>query len=522
MSKYDIIFLGSSPEALTAAAYSARAGRRVLVLEPSADIGGAASTKQFADGFSADVGLMSGRLHCQIVEDLNLGKHGLEVIERSTTSSLLPDGRSFTLKSDREDSEITVSNLREPSGKLNNFVRLLGLAKDFIRTAYDITPTSHPSVESDHGQLAALVSKLQGYGDRNMTEVIRVLVMPVRDLLDEWFESAELKGLFCSPAARALNRGPFAGGTTFNLLHHLAIGDGFFRATARGGVGAIGQALAGAARAYGAEVRANVGSLKIVVKDGAAIGAQVGNSEVIEATAIVSDYDARCTFQKLVSPTELEPEFNRAVRQLHYNGSVARINFALKELPQFEGLSEDALRGTLVYAPTVSHIERASDSLKYGEVSKDPYLEVTIPTIADPSLAPSGKHVMSVWFQYAPYKAAKLDPKKLSEAALSRLGEFAPGLKKLVLHTDVVTPQDFEARYQLTEGHLYGGEMTLAQVFSLRPVPGYAQYRGPIENLFLCGAATHPGGGISGLSGRNLARELEKDPVFSATTACGA
>jgi phytoene dehydrogenase-like protein len=332
-------------------------------------------------------------------------------------------------------------------------------------------------------------------------------VMSLRDLLEEWFESAELKGVLASAGLRGLTQGPFGGGTTFNLLHHLAIGDGYFRATARGGVGAIVGALAAAAQTHGAEMRSDVGALRVVVDDGVATGVRLASGEIVAASQIISDYDARQTFTQLVDPPELEPEFNRAVRVLRYNGSVARINLALRELPSFTGVDEDALRGTLVHAPSLAQLEKAFDAAKYGQVAEHPYIEASLPSLADPTLAPAGQHVLSIWLQYAPYRG-QIAPQRIYELALKRLNEFAPDLREQVLHAQVITPQDFEARYQLSEGHLYGGDMTLAQAFFLRPIPGYAQYRTPIERLFMCGAATHPGGGVSGLAGKNLFEEL--------------
>jgi phytoene dehydrogenase-like protein len=513
MTAYDTILLGSSPNALTAAAYLAIAGKRIVVLEPSAHIGGATATAQFADGFHADVGLMSGRLDPRIVHDLQLHQHGLEVIERDTITSLLPDRRSFTLPVDREAAaEVIRGFAPSDAARYVPFMQLLDLASDLLRTAYAMTPPQahHPS-SAEALQLAALAGQLRGYGRREMTEVMRLLVMSVRDLLDEWFENAALKGLLGTAGVRGLMQGPYASGTTFNLLHHLTLGDGYFRATAKGGVGAISRALAAAAQAHGAELRANAGVLHVVVTDGVATGVQLDTGEAISATHVISDYDARHTFTRLVAPPELEPEFNRAVQHIRYNGAVARVNLALRELPSFTGirypLGEEVLRGTLVIAPSLMQLEKAFDRAKYGDVSDQPYLEVSIPSLADATLAPAGQHVMSIWLQYAPYRS-NLDSQRVCELVLARLSEYAPDLRSLVLHAQVVTPRDFETRFYLSEGHLHGGDISLAQAFFLRPLPGFAQYRTPIEQLYLCGAATHPGGSVSGLSGRNAASEL--------------
>jgi phytoene dehydrogenase-like protein len=509
-SSYDTIILGSSPNALTAAAYLARGGKRVLVLEPSERIGGAVSTAEFADGFKGDTGLTSGRLDADIIKDLKLHEHGLEVIERDTITSLLPGGRSFTLPAARDAAtEVIRAFAPKDAARYLPFVQLVDLASDFLRCAYAMTPPAqHPPSDADVQQMTALVGRLRGYGRREMTEVMRLLVMSARHLLDEWFESAELKGLLGAAAIRGLNQGPFAGSTTFNLLHHMAIGDGYFRATAKGGIGAISEALSKAATAYGVEIRTKcgAGTFRVNVSDGVATGVQI-DGETIEAATIISDYDARHTFTNLVPPPELEPEFNRAVKNIRYKGSVARINLALSELPKFKGVADEALRGTLTLAPSLEYIERAFDGGKYGDISKQPFLEVTMPSISDDSLAPAGKHVMSIWLQYAPYRG-EVGAEQVCGTAMEALSEFVPNLKSIVHASQVITPSDYETRFHLFEGHLYGGEMNLAQAFFLRPLPGFAQYQTPISHLYLCGAATHPGGGVHGLCGRNSAREL--------------
>lgn len=507
MTTYDTIFLGSSPNALTAAAYLARSGQKVLVLEQSEHIGGASATSEFAPGFYADLGLMSGRLDAKIVNDLKLQQHGLEVIERNSITSLLSDKRSLTLTSDRTKTAEAIRDFSSKDADLyGKFLQLTDMATDLLKNAYKERPFAHPASPADAKLKASLIDQLKGYGKREMTEVIRVLVMSVRDLLDEWFESPELKGLLATPATRGLIHGPFAAATTFNLLHHLTIGDGYFRASAKGGVGAISRALAAAAKANGVELRTNIKELRVIVKDGVAVGIDA-SGERIESKRVVSDYDARYTFRSVVAPPDLEPEFNRAVSHLRYKGCVTRINIALKELPEFTGVSKEALAGTLVVAPSLAYLERASDSAKYGEISKDPYLEVTIPSVSDSTLAPAGGHVMSVWFQYTSYKG-HVDPKQVFDTAIAKLSEFAPKLRGLISHHEVITPDDFEKRFNLTEGHLYGGEMAIDQAFYLRPIPGFGQYNTPIENLHLCGTATHPGGGISGIAGSNLVREL--------------
>ncbi len=508
MITYNTIILGSSPNALTAAAYLAKAGKQVLVLEPTEYIGGVTATTEFANGFRADIGLTSGRLDSSIARDLQVEDHGLVPIERNSITSLLPDQQSFTLSSDRA---MAVDAIRRfapnDAERYLPFMQLLDLASDLLRSAYSmVPPAAHHPDSRELAQLMSLVAQMRGFGRREMTEVMRLLVMSARDLLDEWFEHPALKGLLASTAIRGLTQGPFSGGTTFNLLHHQAIGDGYFRSTARGGLGAISQALATAAQAYGATIRTSSGALRVLVADGIASGVRLASGEEISASRIISDYDARHTFTQLVAPPELEPEFNRAVQHIHYNGSVAHINLALRELPRFVGLDTSALQGTLVIAPSLAYLERAFDNAKYGQLSEQPYLEASIPSLADPSLAPAGQHVLSIWVQYVPYRG-KIAAERVLEVALNQLSNYAPNLRGLVIASQVRTPADYATQFDLSEGHLYGGEMTLAQAFFLRPIPGFAQYHTPIGGLDLCGAATHPGGGISGLAGKHMWRD---------------
>jgi phytoene dehydrogenase-like protein len=509
MSRYDTIILGSSVDALVAASYLARSGASVLVLEPGEHFGGAMATAEFAPGFKADLGLMSGRIDEQIVKDLKLEQHGLEVIERNSFTALLPEGKSLTLGKDRAAASKAISAVSAAdSARYGQFMGLLDMACELLKQSYLTKPSEHPATSDDLSNTSQLIKQLRGYGSREMTEILRLLVMPIRDLLNEWFESNELKGLLAGPGIRALNHGPFAGSTTFNLLHHIAIGDGYFRATARGGVGAICAALATAAKSHGATLQSKTGKFKVILKDGAAAGVKLESGEEFACEQVISDYDARHTFRDLVDPVELEPEFNRLVTNVRYNGCVARVNLALNAMPAFQGIDEETLRGTLTIGRSINQLEKAFDDAKYGGISKTPYLEMTLPSLTDPSLAPSGKHVMSIWMQYAPF-CNNLTAQAVQDLVVDQLTGFAPDLRKQIQSVQVLLPSDFESRFNLSEGHLYGSDMTLTQAFYLRPVPGFARYRSPIDRLHLCGSATHPGGGISGLSGRNAASEIK-------------
>jgi phytoene dehydrogenase-like protein len=484
VTTYDAIFLGTSPNALAAAARLARAGQRVLLLETRAAVGGPTVTETFAPGFRAETGVTSAALDPEVARDLGLS---LDVLHRDTITGLGP--APLTLRAGHA----------LPSEILH--------AVALLQAIYASDPPTLPVPDAaDAASLGALAARLEGLGARRMHEVLRLLFMSARDFFGETVSSEAERALLSGVAVRAVSEGPFASGTLLNFLHHQAVGDGLFRATVRGGLGKLAEALAACARAAGAEIRCDVpGPLHVEVVDGVASGVRLGDGTRIEAKRVVSDHDARTTFTQLVSPRELDPEQNRAIGNLRRRGSVARINLALRELPAFAGVETEALRGTLVVAPDVAYLEKAWDQAKRGVASSHPYLEVTLPTIDDPSLAPPGQHVLSAWVQYVPY--GRGGHEALLESVVAALAAHAPRLPELILHHQVLLPEDLESRFGLAGGHLYGGEVNWSQSFWMRPLPGFSHYRTPIENLYLAGSAAHPAG-YSGRSGWNLARAL--------------
>jgi len=484
VSERDVLFLGSSPNALAAAARLARSGLRVLVLETRAAVGGPVATEAFAPGFRADVGVASASLDPEVVAELGLS---VEVIRRATVTALGP-------------TPVTLRALPELPSAVHHAV---GLLRALYRAAPPELPVPTPEAA---GSLGAITAQLLGLGPREVHEVLRLLFMPARDFFDETVPSEAVRAVLCGASMRALSEGPFASGTLFGFLHHLAVDDGPFRSTARGGVGALAGALAAAAQGFGASVRTGVpGPIQVDVEGGVARGVRLGDGEHLAARIVVSDHDARTTLTRLISPAELDPETNRAARCTRYRGSVARVHLALSGLPSFAGLDRDALGGTLVLAPSVAALEQAWDRAKRGALAARPYLEVTLPTVADPGLAPAGQHVLDAWVQYVPY--GRVDRAALLQTVMDTLAPFAPGLAGQVLHHAVSLPEDLEARFGLTEGHLYGGEVRLDQAFFLRPIPGCVGYESPIPGLYLGGSAAHPGG-YTGRSGWNLAGRL--------------
>ncbi len=475
MSDVDVAIIGSSPNALAAATRLARAGRRVVVVESGERVGCAVATDEFAQGFRANVGVPAVALDPEIATGLGIE---LDVVRRTTTTHLGPR-------------PVTLRELALPPA--------FGHAVELVRAIDRLAP---PEPAAPHA-LAALGQQLLGLGERAMHDVLRLLFVSVRDFCSENKLSDAEAAVLAGIATRGRAAGPFAPGTLFGAIRMAALDDGFARSTVRGGLASLVKALAKAAEAAGASIRTGIAAT-IDVDGGVATGVRLATGERIAAAIVASDLDARATFTKLVSPSELEPELKRNLRSLRYRGTVARIQLAVRELPRF-AVESDALRGTLVVAGSLADMERTWDEAKRGALPERPYIELAIPTLDDPSLAPGGKHVLDLWVQHVPPGAT--DREAVLARVLDTLSPHAPGLVDQILHHHVSLPRDLEARFGLTEGHLYGGELSLEQSFLFRPFAGCRGYETPIRGLYLCGSAAHPGG-YSGRSGWNLADQL--------------
>jgi phytoene dehydrogenase-like protein len=514
---FDAVVLGADLNGLVAAAYLARAGKKVLVLDRHNTVGGPAITEEVFPGFHFDtVQHDAGWLNPAIVKDLNLAQHGLVMIQSEVT--VFEPSSGLTMWHDVAKSAESIARFsRKDAEKWPAFsTQLMKLAR-FLEHVYTTTPpkitTTNPM---EIWSLAMLGRKLRGLGKRDMLEMVRALPMSVDELLNDWFEMDALKGVIGAGGVTNIMQGPRASGTTLVLLHHLA-GASAFRAarTARGGVGSIAQAVASAARHGGADIRLNAEVIRIVVKADRAVGVALASGEEITARAVISSADARRTFLEWIGPEYLDTNFMRALQNIRYRGVRAKVNLALSDLPKFDGADEPLLRGVISISPSLDYLERAYDNAKYGRVSSAPYVEATISTLNDPTLAPEGRHTMSIWMQYAPYhlREGQWDDARreaLGDQVVNSLSEYAPNLSSAILHRQVLTPLDLEARFDAPEGNLYQGELMLDQFLFMRPVAGWAQYRTPIEGLYLCGAATHPGGGLAGAAGYNAAREILK------------
>ncbi len=416
------------------------------------------------------------------------------------------------------------------AGRWRRFSERVARLAGFLRLVYETIPPQLPHPDrSDWMSLLRLGARLRLLGEKEMFELMRVLPMSVAEFLDDWFETDVLKGVLGAGGIAGLCQGPLAAGTAALFLHHhLWCGKGVFRTLdlVEGGIGNLTQTLVRAAREKGVEVRTGAEVARVRVQDGRGAGVILADGEVVDATRVVSNVDPRRTFLHLVDPVELDPAFVQRVRNIKFRGVCAKVNLALERLPRFVGVagkgwwrtraSQDLLRGVISISPSLTYLEQAYDDAKYGKPSQHPYLEAVIPSLMDPTLAPEGQHVMSVTMQYAPYHLREgewddTQRQALGKIVLNTLAAYAPDIHDVIRYCQVLTPRDLERRFALTEGNIYHGEMTLDQWFFMRPVPGWARYRTPIEGLYLCGAGTHPGGGITGVPGYNAARAILQD-----------
>jgi phytoene dehydrogenase-like protein len=528
---YDAVVIGAGLNGLVAAAYLAKARQRVLVLERRDVVGGTVTTEEVFSGFRFDVCRHdAGWLSPRIIGDLKLKRHGLEMVDVDA-SVFAPhpagDRNDYLLLHHDPQRSAALIRKHSPSDadKWPKFAERIARLAGFLKSAYARpAPAIDASSFGDLMSLASLGTRLRmSLGKTEMVELLRTVPMSVGELLDDWFETDVLKGAVGARGVTGILQGPRSGGTAFVLLHHqVGRPEGAFRAptAVRGGVGNVARALAAAATALGAEIRTGVEVTRVRTQGGQATGVVLRNGDEIAAQRVVSGADPRRTFLELCDPTRLDPEFVRGVRNLRYRGAWAKVNLALGALPSFKALrgngAETSLRGTISISPSLTYLERAYDDAKYGCISEHPHLEIRIPSLADATLAPPGRHVMSIEVQYAPYHLREGEwdntaRDALGDRVIETLAAYAPDVPEAILHRQVLTPRDLESTFALTEGHAYHGELTLDQILFMRPVAGWSRYRTPVKGLYLCGSGTHPGGGIAGASGANAAREILRE-----------
>lgn len=528
-ARYDVVIAGGGLNGLVAAAYLARAGRSVLVAERREEVGGAAATDEIAPGFRASYAFGSAELfHPGILRDLGLAERGLELLPaRGGTFLPAADGESFAVADGSLDA--AARGISRHSGAdaeaYRDFVAFLAkLSAKLDPVLTRPLPDLKPSGPGDVLELLTLGWRLRGLGKKDLPEALRYLPMPIRDVVDERFESAVVKAAIAAPALTASWLAPRSAGSALTLLlHRPGWTRGLFAPPVfvAGGLGSLSRAIADAAAARGAEIVVGTEVAGVLADgEGRAAGVMLedldgGATAEVSARAVVSGLDPRRTLLELTDASCLEPEHAIAAKNVRARGTVALVQIALGGLPAFRGGGEDHLGGRIVIGETLDRLERAFDGVKYGELPEKPCLEITVPSLADRSLAPEGKHVMQVWAQYAPYDlaAGSWDERReeLGELVVSRIEEHAPGFSELIEHRRVVTPLDLERRLGSPKGCLYHAEPALDQMLFMRPMPGWYQYRTPVENLYLCGPGTHPGVAMTGLSGKNAAATVLED-----------
>jgi phytoene dehydrogenase-like protein len=514
--------VGGGHNGLVAAFYLAKAGFKPLVIERREQVGGAAVTDEFYPGFRCStLAHSAGPVRPDVMRDLQLEKHGLRLITPEVAvTAFTPDDRSLSLYGDTSGSVQAISSFSAKDGaKYAEFAQSLAKMGRVIAEALATTPPDidHPS-GGDLWSMLKTGRAIRNLGKRDMYRLLRWGPMAVADLVAEYFETELLRAMIAARGVFGTFLGPWSAGSSLVLLIRAAgdshpAGSGFFAA---GGMGALTQAMASAAKAAGAEIRSGVEVIEIRVKDGAATGVVLSTGEEINAKAVISNCDPKRTLLKLTDPLHLSPDFVQKLQHYRGNGTVAKVNLALSGLPSFKALkngSAEALKGRIHIGHEIDYLERAFDAAKYGSFSPHPYLDVTIPSLTDPTLCPEGKHVMSIYMQYAPYKLKgdwESQRKALGQTVVQTLAQYAPNLPEMILTHQIITPQDLEDVYGMTGGQIFHGDLALDQFFTMRPLLDWARYRTPIENLYLCGSGTHPGAGLTGGSGANAAREILK------------
>lgn len=525
MAGYDVIVVGAGHNGLTSAAYLARSGLKVLVVERRERVGGAA----YSDPRESGVTFTSCSYVCslfrpEIIADLELAKHGLQILPFEGAVNLGRDGAYVGLYSDHDRTRRDISRLSKKDAEAYDI-----FSADMLRQCRFIRPMllespPDPTIGRvrDMTDLLRMARRFTGMGEKGMNDMMRLWTSSIADYLERYFETDVVKGSLGGGAIVGTALGPRSPGTAYVLLHHL-MGDvdGNIGAWgyARGGMGAISAALADSVRAAGGEVRTSAEVVRFLVEGGRTSGVVLANGDEIRAKAVVSNLDPKRTYLKLMPQDALDDDFRRGIERFKIRGSSGKLNIALDRAPDFTTIPRDApdlQKGTITICPDLDYLERGYDDWKRGTWSRYPWLDISVPSLIDPTVATEGRHMMTVFAQYVPPKLADGDwtPEKrdaFGETAISLIDSYAPGFRDSIIDLEVRTPHELEEEVGLTEGNIFQGELTLDQMLFNRPLPGYAQYRGPVKQFYMCGSATHPGGGVMGAPGYNAAREILSD-----------
>jgi phytoene dehydrogenase-like protein len=526
--KYDVVIIGGGHNGLITAAYLAKAGRKVVVIEKKEMLGGMAVTEELFPGFKAS-SLIDGSnsFSPDVIADLDLTRCGLNILPGDSPGtplifSLQKDGKHLTIWHDVERTAREISNFSQADADAYPaFIEKMRKISQILAAVNKIPLPDMPDVGlKDLMGMLGLVKPIRALGWKNITHMTRILTLSVSDLLNEWFESEIVKAAIAASALNLISSGPMESGTAYAFLQNFSnSNNGLFRASGqvKGGAGALTEALENSATSFGAQILTGTEVSQIIVREGQSRGVVLSDGKNIEAATVVSAVDMRTTFLQLIDSANLDESAMNRVRNITYNGTMARVHFALDALPNFTDLKGDAeqlLKGHIQVSPTIADLQKAFDPVKYGQFSEKPYLDIQIPTLSDSSLAPAGKHLMSVTVKYMPYRLREGNWEELSESlgrlVIETISGYAPDFSECIQDTHVITPLDMETRYNLPEGSLTHGDISLDQTLWMRPIPGYTKYNSPVKGLYLCSASTHPGAGVTGINGSNAARQILK------------
>jgi len=522
---WDAVIVGGGHNGLVTAAYLARAGLKTLVLERRELVGGCAVTEEVWPGYRVSTAAyLVSLLQERVVRDLELERFGYSVDPKDPPFfSPFPDGRYlFTWKEPQRTLEEIAKYSRRDAAAYPAYEELIERLAVVVESLLLTTPPALPPRGiGDVIDYLKLAAKFRGLPAKDLAALVKIFTQSATDFLDDWFESDELKVTLATDGVIGANGGPRSPGTAYILLHHCMGGVEGRRGVwgfVRGGMGAVSEAMAASAKSRGAVIRTGAAVERVLVRDGRAAGVVLEGGEEITAKLVASNLDPRLTFLKLVEERVLPDEFVHAIRRYRCEGTSCKINLALSGLPDFlalPGSPGPQHRATMHICPSMEYIERAWDDAKYGSPSRSPLIEMTIPTMYDASLAPEGRHIMGIFLQYAPYKLRHGTWDEMREPfgdrVIELIAEYAPNIRSIIVERQVLTPLDLERRFGITGGNIFHGEMSLDQMFVMRPVAGSAQYRTPLAGLYLCGSGAHPGGGVMGAPGYNAAREILRD-----------
>ena len=520
---YDVVVIGGGHNGLVNAAYLAKAGKKVLVLERRGVLGGAAVTEEIVPGFLfSECSYVVSLLRPEIIRELDLPRHGLEILPLDGTFSPMPNGDHLWRVNDHAKTQREIRrHSRLDAEAYDEFSKMMTPMCRFVKPMLSMIPPDPTTLNPrDLKQLHFMLQRFRELSSEERYTLVQLMTMSAADFLDQWFETDVLKATMSASGIIGTFLGIRSPGTAYVLLHHyMGEIDGAFRSWgfSRGGTGAISNAIGSAARELGVEIRTNAAVEKILTKEGRITGVALKSGAEIACNVVSSSVDPNLTFLKFMEAKDLPGDFVDSVKRYKFRGSSGKVNIALSGLPEFKCLPGVGahLRGAISISPGMDYMERAYDDAKYGRYSQRPYIDMVIPSLTDPSVAPAGKHVLSCFVQYAPYKLAEGTWDDHREAfgnnVINTIAEHAPNIKDLIIDKQVLTPLDLEREFGLTQGNIFQGELSLEQLFFLRPVPGWAYYRTPIHNLYMCGSATHPGGGIMGANGRIASQVILKE-----------